>query len=107
MSKSFYKEALLAIVTEALKQPGKPVIIEHTGLNELKKTIEQAQKQEELLGHYKDLAEVRKELYDLTINFKQSNKDRMIVLFTQETLVSDIIKELENDKRTSRKVLWK
>jgi len=67
-------------------------------IHQAKTALEQARKQEKLLGHYKDLAEVRKELYDLTINFKQSNKDRMIVLFTQETLVSNIIKEIENDK---------
>ena len=90
------KEAL-DIVNEALEQPDNSVIFKHNGLNLLKEVIVQAQKQDKLLRHYKDLAEVRKELYDLTINFKQSNKDRMIVLFTQETLVSNIIKEIENE----------
>ena len=38
------KEAL-DIVNEALEQPDESVIIKHTGLNELKKALEQAKKQ--------------------------------------------------------------
>ena len=45
----FIKEALLDIVTEALEQPDKSVIIKHTGLNELKKALQQAQKAREVV----------------------------------------------------------
>ena len=47
MSKSFYKEALLDIVTEALEQPDKSVIIKHTGLNELKESTSTSTKARE------------------------------------------------------------
>ena len=88
-------QEVLDMVIEALEQPDNSVIFKHTGLNELKKELEKAEKQEKLLGHYKDLAEVRKELYYLMTNFPRANKDRVIILSTQETLVSNIIKELE------------
>ena len=56
----------------------------------IEEALQQANKSKRIIRHYKDLAEVRKELYDLTINFKQSNKDRMIILFTQEITFKDI-----------------
>lgn len=67
--------------------------VEH--LANITRALQQAQKQEKLLEHYKDLAEVRKLLYKLTTNFKQLNKDRITILLTQEKLISDIIEELE------------
>lgn len=46
MSDSIYNEALCT-VTEALEQPDNSVIFGHNGLNELKKLLEQARKQEQ------------------------------------------------------------
>lgn len=93
MSKSFYKEALLAIVTEALKQPGKPVIIEHTGLNELKKALEKALKQEKLLELYRELMTVKDEI--IFFSFNRSYDDDTE---EKEKDLEKQIKELENDK---------
>jgi len=87
MSKSFYKEALLDIVTEALEQPDKSVIIKHTGLNELKKALQQAQKQEKLLELYRE-----KDKY--TTLFIPLPK---VELCKYRSIVEQI-KELENDK---------
>lgn len=58
MSKSNYEKAL-DIINEALEQPDNSVIFKHTGLSELKKALEQAQKQEKLLELYDELAEHR------------------------------------------------
>ena len=58
MSKSNYEKAL-DIVNKALELPDKSVIFKHTGLNELKKAFEEAQKQERLLELYEELAERR------------------------------------------------
>lgn len=93
MNKSFYKEALLDIVTEALEQPDKSVIIEHTGLNELKKALEQAHKQEKLLELYKEINNKRKELITLSRHNTWSWK-----LDVEIRQIEKQIKELENDK---------
>ncbi|HKM29364.1 MAG TPA: hypothetical protein VJZ51_01230 [Bacilli bacterium] len=93
MSKSIYEEALEIMINSFLPRD----YFNKTNKLKVMKALEKAPKQEKLLGHYKDLAEVRKKLYDLTTNFKPSNIGVMIALFTQETLVSNIIKELENE----------
>lgn len=89
--KSIYEKALELLV----KIQGR-LSTDYDKFLEVKQALEKAQKQEKLLEHYKDLAEVRKLLYKLTTNFKQSNKDRITILLTQEKLISDIIEELEN-----------
>ena len=58
MRKLTYEE-VLDMINEALEQPDKSVIIKHTGLNELKKVVEESQKQERLLELYDKLAEHR------------------------------------------------
>ena len=100
MSKSFYKEALLDIVTEALKQPDKPVIIEHTGLNELKKVIEQALREEKVLELYRKLMTVKDELISVAyfdnayyfIRKPEANLEKQIKELEKQ------IKELEKGK---------
>ena len=85
MSKSFYKEALLDIVTEALEQPDESVIIKHTGLNELKKALKQAQKQEKLLNQIKDIIN---RPYDIASMLEESKR---------YVEIENLIKEIEND----------
>ena len=87
MSKSFYKEALLDIVIEVLEQPDKSVIIKHTGLNELKKVIEKAQKQEKLLNQIKDIIN---RPYDIASMLEESKR---------YVEIEKLIKEIENDIR--------
>lgn len=65
MSKSIY-EVALDIVDEALYETDNSVIFKHTALNELKKALKQAQKQEKLLKLYKELVNARDdEYYDM------------------------------------------
>lgn len=52
-------------------------------------------KQEKLLGHYKDLAEVRKEIHDLIVILKKPKDERLKILFTQEYVISKLIRGLE------------
>ena len=94
MSKSFYKEALLDIVTEALEQPDKSVIIKHTGLNELKKALKQAQKQEKLLELYKELITLYEKLYDINLSTLNINGGYDAVDIIR---VKQKIKELEDE----------
>jgi len=111
MSKSIYEKAL-------------DILRDSEQMNNIVKTISQAQKQEKLLGHYKDLAEVRKELYDLVEHTLQQahNQEKLLELYRKlsairndllsyrevfddyddfeyiETQLENEIKELENDK---------
>lgn len=102
MSKSIYKEAL-EIVDESLYQQDNSVIFNHLGLNLLKKSLEQAQKQEQLLELYRQLV---KDLglvieHDTTdtwdgpedYEYLEINYDSIKSLNTYKQ-----IKELENDK---------
>lgn len=50
---------VLDMINEALEQPYSLVILKHTGLNELKRVVEEAQKQEKLLELYEKLAVYR------------------------------------------------
>lgn len=83
MIKSAYDEAL-DIVNEALEQPDNSVIFKHTGLNELKKVIEQAKKQEKLLALYKELLEL--------------NKKHTTFKVKRQLDIEKLIKGLENDR---------
>lgn len=60
-------------------------------------TLELAQKQEKLLVFYKDLAEVRKEIHGLIVILKKPKDERLKMLFTQEYVISNHIRGLENE----------
>ena len=62
MSKSVYDEAL-EIVDESLYQQDNSVIFNHLGLNLLKKSLEQAQKQEKLLNKIKEIIDRQDDSY--------------------------------------------
>lgn len=79
MNKSIYDEAI-EIVDESLYQPDNSVIFNHLGLNLLKKALEKAQKQENLLGLYRRLY---KDFDDLTLD--------------EQLEIEKQIKELENE----------
>ena len=91
MSKSIYEKAL-EIVDESLYQQDNSVIFNHLALNLLKKALEQAQKQEKLLGLYKELNNNHKEMIILTRHNLWSWK-----LDTEIRDIQDKIKELENE----------
>lgn len=59
--------------------------------------INQQEKQEKLLVFYKDLAEVRKEIHDLIVVLKKPKDERLNILFTQEYVISNHIRRLENE----------
>ena len=82
-------KSILDMVTEALEQPDNSVIFKHTCLNELKKTLEQALKQKELLEYYNELLE--------TIEILERDYNYGLFKFNGIKYTYNKIKELENE----------
>ena len=87
MSKSIFEEAI-EIVAAALDLPDRSVTFKHTGLNVIKKALQQAQKQEKLLNQIKDIINRSYNSYIVSM-LEVSEKYAEIV---------KLIKELENNE---------